>query len=315
MQVLALIPAYNEAAHITGVIQDARAHLPVLVVDDGSTDDTALKAEAAGAAVLRQTPNQGKGAALRAGFRRAIEDGYDAVLTLDADGQHDPVEIPRFLQAHAERKADLIIGARTFAEMPLVRRVSNTVGTWTFSWAIGQPIPDNQSGYRLVSRRLMEALLDSSEGGFVTVEKENLKNYTSLSKWEKVLSEYPRLKINLAHFPVGEKTLKTFPKEKRLKAILELISKYDNVYADFSNRAVNNKYYASLRKLIDSSSHELRTKLKNRILFGSDFTINLLQTESYNKYLDIFSRDTSFTEEKNDFCSTNPERFLFSKAK
>jgi glycosyltransferase involved in cell wall biosynthesis len=166
VQVLALIPAYNEANHITSVIQGARIHLPVLVVDDGSTDDTAMKAEAAGAIVLRQTPNQGKGAALRAGFRRAIENGCDAVLTLDADGQHDPAEISQFLKAHAERKADLIVGARTFAEMPLVRRVSNTVGTWAFSWAIGQPIPDNQSGYRLLSRRLMEALLESTEGGF-----------------------------------------------------------------------------------------------------------------------------------------------------
>jgi glycosyltransferase involved in cell wall biosynthesis len=166
MQVVALIPAYNEATHIARVVHGARTHLPVLVVDDGSTDDTAIDAERAGATVLRQTPNQGKGAALRAGFLRAIKDGYDAVLALDADGQHDPAEIPKFTQAYAERHADLIIGARTFAKMPLVRRISNTVGTWAFSWAIGQPIRDNQSGYRLISRRLMEATLDSAERGF-----------------------------------------------------------------------------------------------------------------------------------------------------
>jgi glycosyltransferase involved in cell wall biosynthesis len=166
VQVLALIPAYNEAAHVAKVVRGARAHLPVLVVDDGSTDDTATEAKRAGATVLRQTPNQGKGVALRAGFRRAMDDGYDAVLTLDADEQHDPTEIPRFLQAYTEHSADLIIGARTFAKMPLVRRISNTVGTWTFSWAIGQPIRDNQSGYRLISRRLIEALLSSAEGGF-----------------------------------------------------------------------------------------------------------------------------------------------------
>ena len=96
IKILVLIPAYNEARRVAGVVTGARAHLPVLVVDDGSTDDTAARAEAAGAAVLRQTPNRGKGAALRAGFPvGAIDEGYDAVLTLDADGQHDPGRNPQ----------------------------------------------------------------------------------------------------------------------------------------------------------------------------------------------------------------------------
>jgi len=172
--VLALIPAFNESARVGSVVVGARAHLPVLVVDDGSTDGTAERAEEAGAAVIRQAPNQGKGAALRAGFRQALGEGYEAVLTLDADGQHDPAEIPRFLQAYAERhisgpgsgQTDLIIGARDFRHIPLVRRVANTLGRWSFSWALGQPVRDNQSGYRLISRRLMEALLDSRESGF-----------------------------------------------------------------------------------------------------------------------------------------------------
>jgi glycosyltransferase involved in cell wall biosynthesis len=161
-----LIPAYNEAEHIAAVVGGTRAHLPLLVVDDGSTDDTARVAERAGAIVLRQTPNQGKGAALRAGFHYALERRYAAVLTLDADGQHDPAEIAKFLRARDERQADLIIGARTFRDMPLTRRIANTVGTWAFSSAVGQPIPDNQSGYRMISRRLLEALLDSDESGF-----------------------------------------------------------------------------------------------------------------------------------------------------
>ncbi len=163
---LALIPAYNEAARITPVIAATRAHLPVLVVDDGSRDETAALAEAAGARVIRQVPNQGKGAALRAGFRDALEHGYDAVITLDADGQHAPDEIGRFTACYAETGADLIIGQRDFRYMPTVRRISNTLGTVLFSWALGQHIPDNQSGYRLLSRRLMEALLDSQEQGF-----------------------------------------------------------------------------------------------------------------------------------------------------
>jgi glycosyltransferase involved in cell wall biosynthesis len=164
--VLALIPAYNEADRVAEVVLGARAHLPVLVVDDGSTDDTATRAAGAGATVLRQMPNQGKGAALRAGFRRALDEGYEAVLTLDADGQHDPAEIPKFLHAHAARGADLIIGARDFRRIPLVRRVANTLGRWSLSWALGQPVRDNQSGYRLISRRLLAATLDSRESGF-----------------------------------------------------------------------------------------------------------------------------------------------------
>jgi len=166
IRILALTPAYNEAAHIADVVRGARAHLPVLVVDDGSTDDTASQAADAGAAVLRQTPNRGKGAALRVGFRRALDEGYDAVLTLDGDGQHDPAEIPRFLRAYDARPADLIIGARTFNQMPFSRRLANSLGQKAFSWALGQPVRDNQCGYRLISRRLMEALLASVEGGF-----------------------------------------------------------------------------------------------------------------------------------------------------
>jgi glycosyltransferase involved in cell wall biosynthesis len=164
--VLALIPAYNEAPHIASVVAGALAYLPVLVVDDGSTDDTAARAKASGAAVLRQMPNQGKGSALRAGFRQAIHEGYDAVLNLDADGQHDPTEIPKFLRAYDAGRANLIIGQRDFSQMPPIRRLANSLGRWSFSWALGQYIPDNQSGYRLVDRQLMEAMLASSERGF-----------------------------------------------------------------------------------------------------------------------------------------------------
>ena len=165
-RLIALIPAYNEAAGINGVVSGASAYLPVLVVDDGSTDNTPGLAEAAGAIVLRQVPNQGKGAALKAGFRWVIDQGYSAAITLDADGQHDPAEIPRFLSAYQVNRADLIIGQRDFSRMPAVRRLANTLGRITFSWAIGTPIPDNQSGYRLISRRLMQAMLESKEVGF-----------------------------------------------------------------------------------------------------------------------------------------------------
>ena len=164
-RLLALIPAHDEAPRIGRVVAGASEHLPVLVVDDGSTDDTAAIAEAAGARVLRQAPNQGKGAALRTGFRAAIDEGIEAVLTLDGDGQHDPAEIPAFLAAY-ERRAELIVGRRNFGHMPPVRRLSNWLGTLALSAAVGRWIDDNQSGYRLVGRRLMAAMLDSREAGF-----------------------------------------------------------------------------------------------------------------------------------------------------
>ncbi len=179
LRVLALIPAHDEAPRIAAVVTGAAAFLPVLVVDDGSSDGTAGVAREAGAEVLEQRPNAGKGAALRAGFRWALEAGFDGALTLDGDGQHDPAEIPAFLAAFGGRAAekpggtaagssrpDLVVGKRDFGRMPPARRLANTIGGHAFSWAVGTHVPDNQSGYRLVGRRLMEASLASSEGGF-----------------------------------------------------------------------------------------------------------------------------------------------------
>ena len=88
------------------------------------------------------------------------------VVTLDGDGQHDPAEIPTFLAAYAATHAELIVGKRNFRKMPPVRRLSNTLGGLLVSAAVGQRVPDNQSGYRLIGRRLMTELLDSTEDGF-----------------------------------------------------------------------------------------------------------------------------------------------------
>jgi glycosyltransferase involved in cell wall biosynthesis len=165
-RIVALIPAYEEGPRIAAVVEAARHHLAVVVVDDGSTDDTSERAEAAGATVIRQVPNAGKGAALRAGFRHTLDDGAAAVITLDADGQHDPAEIPAFLEAFARSRPELVIGRRDFGEMPPIRRLSNVVGGVTLSVALGRGVPDNQSGYRLVGRVLMQAMLASDESGF-----------------------------------------------------------------------------------------------------------------------------------------------------
>jgi len=168
--VLALIPAWNEAERIGPIVEGARAHLPVLVVDDGSADGTSEVARAAGAAVVRHVENRGKGAALKTGFAWALEHGYDAVLTLDADGQHDPAEIPKFLAALEAQAGDLIIGARDFSKMPWPRWWSQPLGCWLLSRALGVPIRDNQSGYRLLTRRLLERMRLTSTGFEMEVE-------------------------------------------------------------------------------------------------------------------------------------------------
>ncbi len=167
LAVVALIPAHDEAPRIGPVVAAAARVLPVVVVDDGSSDETARVAEEAGATVLRQRPNQGKGAALRTGFAHALATAATAVVTLDGDGQHDPAELPRFLEALvADPSVELVVGRREFGAMPPVRRLANILGTVVLSGALGRWIPDNQSGYRLIGRRLMAAMLDSHERGF-----------------------------------------------------------------------------------------------------------------------------------------------------
>ena len=164
--IVAVIPAYRAAAKVGEVIAGTLPHLRVIVVDDGSDDGTGDAARAAGAEVLRQEPNQGKGAALRRGFEHALEQGAVAVVTLDADGQHDPACVPDFVARFRETAEPLIIGQRDFSQMPLSRRIANNLGTRVFSWAVGRHIEDNQSGYRLIATPLLPHLLDSAEAGF-----------------------------------------------------------------------------------------------------------------------------------------------------
>jgi glycosyltransferase involved in cell wall biosynthesis len=168
--ILALIPAWNERGRIGPIVEATRACLPVLVVDDGSCDGTATEAERAGATVVRHPQNQGKGVALMTGFAWALEHGYEAVLTLDADGQHDPADIPAFLAAYETSAGDLLIGRRDFSQMPFPRSWANSFGSWLLSHVLGARIYDNQSGYRLYSRRLLEETKLTASGFEMEVE-------------------------------------------------------------------------------------------------------------------------------------------------
>jgi glycosyltransferase involved in cell wall biosynthesis len=157
LKVLTLIPAWNEVDFIAPIVSATVPNYPLLVVDDGSSDATAQVAAELGAAVVSHKKNMGKGIALLTGFKWAIDNGYDLVVTLDADGQHDPREIPKFIDQYELHGADLIIGRRDFRRMPFPNNFANRIGTFLLSLALRQRILDNQSGFRLHTRRLLES--------------------------------------------------------------------------------------------------------------------------------------------------------------
>ena len=131
MRVCALVPAFDEADVIAPLVTAARRHVAeVVVVDDGSADETRVRAEGAGAVVLQLTRNSGKGTALRHGLGYIRDRGFTHVLFMDGDGQHRPDDIPRLIEA-ARAGADIVIGTRSFAKhaMPASRHFSNTVGS------------------------------------------------------------------------------------------------------------------------------------------------------------------------------------------
>lgn len=151
------IPAYQAAPSVADLVRRSLAILPeVLVVDDGSSDGTAEEARRAGAEVCVLPRNAGKGAALLVAFETLFGRGCDGVITLDADGQHLPEEIPRLLAAPA---AELVLGTRAhlFAEMSSLRRAGNRLSSWAISSLAGRSLPDIQTGFRLYTRCLFEA--------------------------------------------------------------------------------------------------------------------------------------------------------------
>jgi glycosyltransferase involved in cell wall biosynthesis len=154
-----LIPAYNAAATLGPVVRGAAGHgLDVLVVDDGSSDATAETARDHGARVTHHPRNLGKGAALATGFAGLLATGASAVITMDADGQHDPADIPGLISSWTDRAADLVVGARLdgFQGMSPARRFGNRFSTRAVRLFGGPDLPDTQCGYRLYSRRFLE---------------------------------------------------------------------------------------------------------------------------------------------------------------
>lgn len=147
-----------------------------------------------------------------------------------------------------------------------------------------------------------------SDEGFSIVSQEESENFTTPAKWDKVLNKYNKLKLNLAHLGKQDNSVQW------QKGVIELILKYDNVYSDISYRAITDDFYKNLKSVLENLKEPSHiNKLKERLLFGSDFMINLLKIGSYCEFYNIFVSTSYFdSNEKNLFCSTNPEQFLFS---
>jgi glycosyltransferase involved in cell wall biosynthesis len=163
MRTLLIIPAFNEAGAITNVITSVRAFFTgdVLVIDDGSEDDTGALARAAGAMVVRHACNLGIGAAVQTGFIYGLTHGYDFVVRQDGDGQHDPAQIPRLLAVLEAGDADIVVGSRFLAregyQSTLVRRIGIFI-LGIVSSLVGTRVTDPTSGNWAVNRRALGVL-------------------------------------------------------------------------------------------------------------------------------------------------------------
>ena len=156
-----VIPCFNEGGSIATLVREVRQHLPTaIVVDDGSTDDTAAQALAAGATVARHGKNLGKGAALKTGFSAALKGEFEWALAMDGDGQHKPEDIPAFFRGAAQTGARLVIGNRMHnaQAIPWLRRQINRWMSRRISKRAGQLLPDSQCGFRLVNLKVWASL-------------------------------------------------------------------------------------------------------------------------------------------------------------
>ncbi len=147
MRLAIIIPAYNEEGTISGVIKKAKKYGTVIVVNDASKDRTENVAKKSGAYVITHSKNKGLGGALRTGFQYAINKNFDAIITLDADGQHDPEDIPKFLDKLNE-SYEFVLGERNLSRYPLVKKVGNFFLNNLTNLIAGTNLRDTESGFR-----------------------------------------------------------------------------------------------------------------------------------------------------------------------
>ncbi len=189
----------------------------ILVVDDGSPDATAHAAEESGAMVLRHTANKGKGAALQTGFDYIrLQTSVDFVLTMDADLQHLPEDIPNFITVQKEQNADLIVGwrQRRGTRMPLHRRMSNAITSALVGMRTGIRIKDSQCGFRMIRKKVLEEVFTAAPG--YEAETEFLIKAAKRSfrfAWAPVQTVYGEEKSYMTHWKTTVKFLRVLFKE------------------------------------------------------------------------------------------------------
>lgn len=163
-----VLPAYCEADKIGDTVRSVLNYCPnVIVVDDGSPDRTAEIAKAAGARhVIVHQQNQGKGIALQTGFDHALKQGFEWIITIDADGQHNPADISKFVDQFEQEEVDVLVGNRMTANrnMPWIRRRTNQFMSWLLSRIMHQKVPDTQNGYRGYHAKVIPYLKTQSTG-------------------------------------------------------------------------------------------------------------------------------------------------------
>jgi glycosyltransferase involved in cell wall biosynthesis len=207
-----VIPAYNEGATVRDVAARARQHCAnVIVVDDGSTDDTVQTLAGLDIILLRNEENGGKAASLWRGFQYALAQGAVAVITLDADGQHAPEEIPSFFTAACQDPGAFLIGARQAEQRKNARcrYVANRIADFWISWAAGQPIEDSQSGFRLYPARFLRHL---------TLKHGRRQSFVFESE---VLIEAGRKGLPCRHIPI-DVAPRTGPRPSHFRPVLDI---------------------------------------------------------------------------------------------
>ncbi|PIP14023.1 MAG: glycosyltransferase family 2 protein [bacterium (Candidatus Stahlbacteria) CG08_land_8_20_14_0_20_40_26] len=160
-RIMIIIPAYNEEESIAKLLPSLNfPPQDIIVVDDGSTDNTISKSQSFGVHVIRHEKNKGKGMAHRTGFNFASKEEARWVITMDADGQHSPKDIPKFIKAIKEKKGDMIIGERevTIRTMPFLRFLTNLWTSFIVSILGGKRVKDAQSGFRAISKEIFTSI-------------------------------------------------------------------------------------------------------------------------------------------------------------
>lgn len=166
-KICVLIPAYNAGGTIGSVLRKGRSlGLDIIVVNDGSTDETRMMAQKNGVHLLEHSANLGKGAALRTGFQSILQKEYELIITLDADGQHDPLEIPSLLRIFQIVQPDLLIASRAggFSRMTFLRRFWNRLGVKAVARVCHCDITDSQSGFRLIRTKILREISLTTTG-------------------------------------------------------------------------------------------------------------------------------------------------------